>query len=125
MSSPEIAMVIPADSRFVSTARATAASLGAELDFSIDEIAELRMGANEIVALLIDVAEEHGLGTVELRYIVSDDSVEVIGMVAADEAAAVPPLSLDHLAEQIFDSVATEYRVDDTSIRLLKRRTGA
>ena len=41
----EITVTIPADSRFVALVRVMAASLAAELDFTMDEIADVRAEA--------------------------------------------------------------------------------
>lgn len=120
MSHAEIAMTIPAESRFVSTARVTAANLAAELDFSIDEIEELRMGANEVVSLLIEFAQDNGRSEVQLRYVVDDAGIEVIGSVV--DAVNGAALAIDFLAEQILDSVVDAYEVAPASVRLVKRR---
>lgn len=49
---------VPALSAFVSVLRSTAAALAARLDFTIDEIEDLRIGVDEASALLIDQAIE-------------------------------------------------------------------
>lgn len=119
MSASELNLVMPADSRFISTARITAASLAAELDFSIDEIEELRMGANELVALLTEFANEHDVATVDLRYVVNDHSIELHGTVDAPGGAGASP---DILAKQILDAVVDSYGFDGASAHLIKRR---
>lgn len=112
-------MVMPADSRFISTARVTAASLAAELDFTIDEIEELRMGANELIALLTEFARDHDVDTLELRYVISDDGIELHGRVNAPDGAATEP---DLLATQILDAVVDSYGFDGPAAHLVKRR---
>lgn len=119
MSASELTLVMPADSRFISTARITAASLAAELDFSIDEIEELRMGANELVALLTEFAHEHQVATVDLRYVVNEHTIELHGTVSAPAGAGV---TLDILAKQILDAVVDSYSFEGTSAHLIKRR---
>ncbi len=119
MPASELTLVMPADSRFISTARVTAASLAAELDFSIDEIEELRMGANELIALLTEFANDHDVDTVDLRYIVSDQAIELHGRVAVTNGASATP---DILARQILDAVVDSYAFDGSSAHLIKRR---
>ena len=121
MSRPEITMTIPADSRFVSTVRVAAANLAAELDFSVDEIEEIRMGANELVSTVIEHALELELDTVELRFTVGDGVIEVSGTVAGD--AGDRDLQLDFLAEQILGSVVDGYELDSATLRMTKQRT--
>lgn len=115
----ELTLTMPAESRFISTARITAASLAAELDFSIDEIEELRMGANELIALLTDFAEDHDVTSIDLRYVVEHDCIELHGSVDAPAGATAEP---DILATQILDSVVDSYGFDGASAHLVKRR---
>lgn len=121
MPASELTMVMPADSRFISTARVTAASLAAELDFSIDEIEELRMGANELVALLTEFANDNGVETVNLRYVVDGYTIELHGRVAAPPGTGAEP---DVLARQILDAVVDSYSFDGPSAHIIKRRAG-
>lgn len=119
MPASELTLVMPAESRFISTARITAASLAAELDFSIDEIEELRMGANELVALLTEFAHEHDVPTVDLRYVVDEHTIELHGRVEAPNGAAAEP---DILAKQILDAVVDSYGFDGATAHIVKRR---
>ncbi len=128
--SAEISVVLPADSRFVATARVTTASLAAELDYSVDQIDELRVGVNELVALLVEWAEDHDLPRVELRFQISDDAVVIEGTAIdasgapAGEAsgAAAGEAGLDVLTRQILAGVVDEYEIDGGRGRIVKRR---
>ncbi len=121
MPASELTMVMPAESRFISTARVTAASLAAELDFSIDEIEELRMGANELIALLTEFANDNDIKSVDLRYVVDGHTIELHGRVDAPSGAGAAP---DVLARQILDAVVDSYAFDGPSAHLIKRRAG-
>ena len=112
-------MVVPAESRFVSTLRVTAASLAAELDFSIDEVEELQMGANELVVLLSELAQDHNVDTLSLTYLVGEDSIELRGNVAAETGDVS---LLDDISRQILDAVVDEYSFTGNTAQLIKRR---
>jgi len=119
MSSSEITMVIPAESRFISTARVTAASLAAELDYSVDAIEQLRMGANELIVLLTELAEDNAVPSVTVHFVVDDDSIEMRGRVDTDVSL---DSEVDELARRILDASVDEYGFEGNSGRILKRR---
>jgi len=118
MPSSELTLIMPADSRFISTARVAAASLAAELDFSIDEIEELQMGTNELIAILTELAADNDVPTVELRYLVLDQTIEVHGLI---NAAGID-VELDILATQILDSVVDNYGFTGPTAHIVKHR---
>ena len=118
-----LTLEFPAASRYISTVRVTAAGLAAELDFDADTIDELRMGANELVALIIDAAEDAGVDRVLVRFVVGDNSIEVVTGFASSTAKA--DLEIDTLAKQILDAVVDDYSIDGSTLRLLKRRANA
>lgn len=124
----EILVTIPADSRFVALVRVTAASLAAELDFTLDEIADVRVGADELTALLIEWAEDHGRETVNLRYRLTENCLELEGDAGpgngepgAEPAGPSVP-ELDHITEQILSAVVDTYVIDKGYGRILKRK---
>jgi hypothetical protein len=53
---PPIRLSIPADFRFLRLARATAAAIAADLDFSMQDIDDVRVAVDELGALLIEDA---------------------------------------------------------------------
>ena len=120
MTASELTLVMPAESRFISTARITAASLAAELDFSIDEIEELRMGANELVAILTELATDNDIATLELRYVVDDGVIEIHGRVPA--VGDIDAAEADILARQILEAVVDSYSFDGPTAHIIKRR---
>lgn len=120
--SAEITMTLPAESRFVATIRVTSASLAAELDFAVDRIEELRVGVNELAAVLMEWAHDHGADRIELRYTVDDDRLEVAGEALGSAEATSSEGELDALTRQILASVTDDFEIIGGKGRLVKRR---
>lgn len=118
----EITMTLPAESRFVATIRVTSASLAAELDFAMDRIEELRVGVNELAAVLMEWAHDHGADQIRLTYTVADGELAVVGEVVGSEDATSQAGDLDDLTRQILASVTDEFEVTGGKGRILKRR---
>ena len=57
VSRADVELRVPADSAFVSVLRTTTAGLAARLDFTIDDIEDLRMAVGEATALVLPAAE--------------------------------------------------------------------
>lgn len=55
---PDVELRLPVDSAYVSVLRATTVSLAARLDFTIDDIEDLRMAVGEACALVLPSADE-------------------------------------------------------------------
>lgn len=126
MTDAVISMSLPAQSRFVATARVTTASIAAELDFGVDAIEELRVGVNELVALVIEWAEDHTVPTVDLIFRVTADAIEVEVSAKGGEAETGPGKGpLDALTQQILSSVVDDHAIGPGWGRLTKRRVAA
>jgi serine/threonine-protein kinase RsbW len=54
----DVELRVPADSAYVSVLRTTTAGLAARLDFTLDDIEDLRMAVGEASAIVLDAAEE-------------------------------------------------------------------
>ena len=54
---PDVELRLPADSAYASVLRTTTAGLAARLDFTIDDIEDLRIAASEASALMLDQAD--------------------------------------------------------------------
>jgi anti-sigma regulatory factor (Ser/Thr protein kinase) len=124
----EITVLIPAQSRFVALARVTAASLAAELDFTLDEIADFRVGADELTSLLMEWAEDHGVDTLEIRYRLTEDTVEMEAAAQPlddDSGAADGPQALDEITRQILAAVVDTYEIRAGCGWILKRRASS
>ncbi len=117
----KITMELPANTRFVATARLTTTSLAAELEFNIDAIEDIRVGVNELVSVVLEWAEDHGDPEIEIAWTLYDESLEVAaGVPGATEASS--ETALDMLTEQILASVVDTYEVGAGWGRIMKKR---
>jgi len=55
---PDVELRLPVDSAYVSVLRATTVSLAARLDFTIDDIEDLRMAVGEACAMVLPSADD-------------------------------------------------------------------
>jgi len=60
----EVVLTVPADSVYLSVVRTAAAGLGARLDFTLDDIEDLRIAVDEACALLLRQARDDSALTV-------------------------------------------------------------
>jgi len=119
----EITVTIPASSRFVALARVTAASLAAELDFTVDEISDVTVAADEVTSLVIEWAEDNEIPLVQLRYQLRDDTLEMEAAVeTATLTASQEMLVLDDITRQILAAVVDAFDIREGCGRILKRR---
>lgn len=121
MSDAVITVTIPSDTRFVALARLTGAGLGAELEFDVDTIDDLRMATNELVAVVVEWAADNDRATVTLTFTLEDGALDVHAA-AGDALDGAEPVELDPLTEQILASVADSYELGPTWGRLRKAR---
>lgn len=111
---------LPLSSRYASTVRAVAASVCAELGFSVDDIDDLRLGVNEAVSILSDVDP-----VADARLHISFEATEGSVVVQCSRRGVDRPVvadDIDVLARRILDAVVDEYAVDgDGRITVVKR----
>lgn len=120
MTSEEVRISIPADQRFVPLARVAAAILATDLGFSIDEIDDLRIGAHELIATLVEWSNDGKRpsgGRVELTYIISERGVELHGVVDA----ARNPAAIDEITEHVLAAVTDRFELAEDRGSLVKR----
>ena len=110
-----VTMTIPAQSRFVALARVTATSLGAEVGMDVDELDDLRMGVDELVASLVTATSD--TAQIELRYELGAERIVITGRLDRGGGAR-----LDELGRHIVSAVTDDFRLDDSEFRLEKRR---
>jgi hypothetical protein len=110
-----VTVTIPARSSFIGLARVTATSMGAELDLDVDALDDLRLALNELVAALIEVADEDA--TIAVEYTLADDGLTVSGRLSAGQGA-----TLDELSRQILGVVTDSYHLDGATFALRKSR---
>ncbi len=100
------------------------AGVASRLDFTYDEVEDLRIAVDELCFLLLGHGEgEHDLSRVmELRYSAGRDSIGIEGYT---ELAGAPP-EPSELSMQILSALVDEHEVDGRGskvrFRLLKRR---
>lgn len=80
--SPDVEMRLPAESAYVAVLRMTTAGLAARLDFTLDDIEDLRMAVGEACALVLEHADPGG--DLYATYDLSDGSIRVA--VSADSS---------------------------------------
>ncbi len=115
-----VELEVPLQPRYGSTVRAVAASVCAELGFSVDDIDDLRLGVNEAVSVLTDV-DDPGGGRLRVRFLPGDGAVTVVCSRHGVPESLVDD-DIDVLARRILDAVVDEYAVDgDGAITVVKR----
>ena len=122
-SQDEVRLAVPATPEFLRLARVTATGLASRLGFTFDEVEDLRLAIDELCYSLI--GSRGRPGTVELRYVVLDDALQVEGTGSFD--GETPELALSELSERILAALVDEHELADDAaprFRLLKRRTG-
>jgi serine/threonine-protein kinase RsbW len=84
---PDVELRLPAESAYVAVLRMTTAGLAARLDFTLDDIEDLRMAVGEACALVLEHADPKG--DLHANFDLSDGSIRV--SVSADSSAAAEP----------------------------------
>lgn len=98
---PDVELRLPADSAYISVLRTTSAGLAARLDFTIDDIEDLRMAVGEASALVLPAAEE---GTdMTCRFYMEPGRLTVRVAVESTTATAPDP---DGFAWQVLTTLA-------------------
>ncbi|MEP9383710.1 anti-sigma factor [Nocardioides sp. KR10-350] len=104
---------LPAEGVYVSVLRTTTAGLAARLDFTLDDIEDLRMAVGEAAAIVLESA---AAGTdVVARFWLGDRTMTV--SVAAD-CAAPAEIDEDSFAWQVLTTLATSARASTGQSRL-------
>jgi serine/threonine-protein kinase RsbW len=99
----DVELRLPADSAYVSVLRTTSAGLAARLDFTLDDIEDLRMAVGEACALVLPSAE---VGTdMWCRFYLAPGRLTVV--VAIESTGATPP-DPDGFAWQVLTTLAGE-----------------
>jgi serine/threonine-protein kinase RsbW len=121
-----VTLVIPARSRYLRLARLTAAGIGADLGFGIDDIEDLRVAVDEACAKLIQgcTDDEHESDHhIELRYQVFGDRLAISGSAPCGAGMVT---ELHPVARELLELTADEHdfsTVDGAqTFRLVKRR---
>jgi serine/threonine-protein kinase RsbW len=110
-----VRLSVPASTRFLSAARVVAASLGVEAGLDVDDLDDLRLGVNELVSLLVEVAAPGS--RVDLEFEVDDVRITVRGAI---DGAVAETMELDELTRRIVEAVVDHHEVDGSSFSLSK-----
>lgn len=97
---------LPADGAYASVLRTTTAGLAARLDFTMDDIEELRIAVGEALALVLPEADPGADLTCRFHLRGGSMTVEV-GTTATDD----PQPDYDSFAWQVLDTLATDAAV--------------
>ncbi|MGH9283419.1 MAG: ATP-binding protein [Acidimicrobiales bacterium] len=119
----EVRLAVPATPEFLRLARVTASGLASRLGFTYDEVEDLRLAIDELCFALI--GSRGRAGTVDIRYSVSPEALEVEGVGTFDDDETDPMLAA--FSRQILAALVDEYEVyrndgGQACFRLLKRR---
>jgi len=110
---------------FLRFVRVTAAGLGSRLGFSYDQVEDLRLAIDELCFNLTGASGRPG--TVNVRFLVNDDSLEVVAEGSFEDGRENPPES--EWSKVILAALVDDYELDSgpngPRFRLIKRRQGA
>ena len=107
-------VIVPLRTRYASTVRMIAASLGAEAGFTVDEIDDLRLALDEVFSLL---AERHVGDRVRTRFRLDGHQL-VAALTLESGQVDVEP---DELAANILRSVVDGFEFTTGGVTLTKR----
>ncbi len=102
-SRADVELRLPAEGAYASVVRTTAAGLAARLDFTIDDIEDLRIAIGEATALAIPVADP-ATDLVACFYF----GRAALTVTLETEAAHDPPLDTESFAWQVLDTMAQD-----------------
>jgi len=106
-SRADVELRLPADSAYASVLRTTTAGLAARLDFTIDDIEDLRIAVGEANAMVLEMAGE-GADLVCRFYLSPGEMTLALGV--TDAAAGKP--DYDSFAWQVLTTLATSADVE-------------
>jgi serine/threonine-protein kinase RsbW len=115
-----VVLELPLHHRHASTVRVVAASLAADIGFSVDEIDDLRLGVDEAVSVVADVDADRS-ARLHLRFLVSTDAITVF-VTRQGVSERVMRDQVDDLAVRILRAVVDRFEVaDDGTFVVMKR----
>lgn len=112
---------LPLAHRHASTVRVVAASLAADVGFSVDDIDELRLGVDEAVSIMADV-DGTDAARVHLRFVLSDQTITVT-VTRSGVAEIITRGHVDELAVRILNAVVDRFEVSEGAFVVSKRAT--
>ena len=100
---PDVELRLPAESAYVAVLRMTTAGLAARLDFTLDDIEDLRMAVGEACALVLENADSSG--DLYAAFDLSDGSIRV--SVSADSMGDAEP-DVESFGWQVLTALTSE-----------------
>jgi serine/threonine-protein kinase RsbW len=123
-SADVVLLAVPASGAWLGVLRTATASLASRLQFTLDEIEDLRIAVDEACAILLALASLDGV--LSCRFTVTSDALTVDASVPVDNPSSVRLPSGDSFAWQVLsalaDDVAATAENGTVSITLTKRR---
>lgn len=107
-------VIVPLRTRYASTVRMIAASLGAEAGFTVDEIDDLRLALDEVFSLL---ADRHAGDKVRTRFRLDGQQLVAVLTLESGHVDVEP----DELAANILRSVVDGFDFTSSGVTLTKR----
>ncbi|WP_110241915.1 anti-sigma factor [Nocardioides gilvus] len=102
-SGADVELRVPADGAYVYVLRTTAASIAGRLDFTVDDIEDIRIAIGEAASLLLDLG---GTGT-DLLCHFALTSEQITATISLPSESPLPIVS-DSFAWQVLSTLATE-----------------
>ena len=102
-TSPAVELRLPAESAYVAVLRMTTAGLAARLDFTLDDIEDLRMAVGEACALVLEHADKGG--SLHAAFDLSNGTIRVT--ISADTSSAEEP-DVDNFGWQVLTALTTD-----------------
>ena len=123
MTPREVRLEVPASPEYLRVARMMTAGVASRLDFTYDEVEDLRIAIDELCFSL--VGRNGRPGTIALRYTMLPEGVEIVGTGHFDDHVDEEP-RLSPLSTQILDALADSCQVsaslEGPTFRMLKKR---
>ncbi len=102
-ASPAVELRLPAESAYVAVLRMTTAGLAARLDFTLDDIEDLRMAVGEACALVLERADAGG--SLHAAFDLSNGTIRVT--ISADTTSTDEP-DIDNFGWQVLTALTTD-----------------
>ena len=114
----EVALRLPADGAYAAVIRTLTAGLAARLDFTLDDIEDLRIAVSEATAMVLDEADPGADLDCTFRLGTGELSLDLV-TTAADPA----PPDYENFGWQVLATLATEASIDHAPGRYAVRLT--
>ena len=119
-----VLLAVPASGAWLGVLRTATASLASRLQFTLDEIEDLRIAVDEACAILLALASLDAV--LSCRFTVTEDALTVDASVPTDNPATVRLPSNESFAWQVLSALTDEVaaRIDGNMVAILltKRR---